>query len=134
MTLSRIARFISVFLIAILCLNSLAFAASKPADPAAIKARIVARGVGRGVYVTLADNTDARGLIVSIADQSFMLKIKKEDQPREIQFAQITGVHNDKLGTGTKIVIVVAIVGVTIGIVAAVFVHKFNSGFKTITI
>jgi ABC-type phosphate transport system permease subunit len=133
MTLSRLARFTAMLLIPALLSNSLAFAA-KPIDPAAMKAKVQARGVGQGVRVTLADKTETKGLIVSIADQSFALKVKGADQPQEIQFAQITGVHNDKMGTGTKIIIVVVVVGVVIGIVAAVFVHKFNSGFKGITI
>jgi ABC-type phosphate transport system permease subunit len=133
MTLSRLARSTAMLLIPALLSNSLAFAA-KPIDPAAMKAKVQARGVGQGVRVTLADKTETKGLIVSIADQSFALKVKGADQPQEIQFAQITGVHNDKMGTGTKIIIVVAVVGVVIGIVAAVFVHKFNSGFKGITI
>jgi hypothetical protein len=132
--LAHLARLTSLCLIAVLWFNSLAFAAGKPVDPVAMRAKIVARGVGQGVRVTFADNTDAKGLIVSIADQSFMLKSRKDDQPRELQFAQITSVHNDKLGTGTKIIIVVAIVGVGIGIVAAVLVHSFDSSFDKIKI
>ena len=71
---------------------------------------------------------------MSISDQSFALKVKGADQPQEIQFTQVTGVHNDKMGTGTKVVIVVVVVGAVIGILAAIFVNKFNRGFKNITI
>ena len=102
MTLSRSARFIVMLLISVLWMNGLVAAAAKPEDPAAIKARIQARGVGNGVRVTFADNTEAKGAIVSIADQSFTLKAKHDAQPREIQYAQLTGVHNDKMSTGTK--------------------------------
>jgi hypothetical protein len=127
MTLSRLARFTAMLLIPALLSNSLAFAA-KPVDPAAMKAKVQARGVGQGVRVTLADKTETKGLILSIADQSFTLKVKGADQPQEIQFAQVTGVHSDKMGTGTKVIIVVAVVGVAIAITAAVFVSRFKIG------
>jgi hypothetical protein len=127
MTLSRLARFTAILLISALLTNSLAFAA-KPVDPAAMKAKVQARGVGQGVRVTLTDKTETKGLIVSIADQSFALKVKGADQPQEIQFAQVTGVHNDKMGTGTKVIIVVAVVGVAIAITAAVIVSRFKIG------
>ena len=132
--LSRLLRYIAMMLIPMMLIDSVAFASSKPADPAAMKAKIQARGVGQGVRVSLADNTSANGLIVSISEQSFLLKVKGSPQPEEIPFAQITGVHNDKMGSGTKIIIVVAIVGATIGIIAAVFVHQFHAGFKNVTI
>ena len=66
MTLSRLIRLTALLLIPALLSNTLAFAAKKPVDPAAVKAKIAARGVGQGVRVTLADNSEARGLIVSI--------------------------------------------------------------------
>ena len=58
------------------------------------------------------------------------MKSKGAAQPREIQYAQVIGVHNDKIGTGTKIVIAVVIAGAVVGIVAAVAVHKFDNSFK----
>ena len=99
--------------------NNLAFAAKNPVDPASVKAKLQSRGVGHGVRVTMADNTEAKGLIVSLGDQSFAVKSKGAAQPREIQYAQVIGVHNDKIGTGTKIVIAVVIAGAVVGIVAA---------------
>jgi hypothetical protein len=130
MTLSRLVRLAAMLLIPALLSNNLAFAAKNPADPATMKAKLQARGVGNGVRVTLADNTEAKGLIVSLGDQSFAVKPKGAAQPQEIQYAQVTGVHNDKMGTGTKVVIVVVIAGATIGIIAAVAVHKFNNSLK----
>jgi hypothetical protein len=115
-----------MLLISVLWMNGPA-AAAKPADPAVIKASIQARGVGNGVRVTLADNTEAKGAIVSISDQSFMLKAKHDAQPREIQYAQLTGVHKDKMGTGTKVLIIVAIAGAVIGIGIAVAVHSYDT-------
>jgi hypothetical protein len=130
MTLSRLVRFTAMLLIPALLSNNLAFAAKNPVDPAAMKAKLQARGVGHGVRITLADNTEAKGLIVSLGDQSFAVKPKNAAQPQEIQYAQVTGVHNDKMGTGTKVVIVVVIAGVAVGIIAAVAVHKFNNSLK----
>lgn len=129
MKLSRLARFTAMMLIPTLLSTSVAFAA-KPVDPAVMKTKVQARGVGQGIRVTLADKTEAKGLIVSISEQSFALKVKGSDQPREVQFAQVTGVHNDKMGTGTKVIIVVAIAGAAIGIIAAVAVHDFDKSFK----
>jgi hypothetical protein len=132
MTLSRLARFTAMLMIPALLSNSLAFASSKPVDPTAMKAKVQARGVGQGVRVTLADKTETKGLIVSISEQSFAVKVKGADQPQEIQFAQVTGVHNDKMGTGTKVIIVVAFVGVAIGITAAVIDHEVNNSLKNL--
>ena len=134
MTLSRSIRLTAMLLIAALLTNSLAFAAKKPVDPAVMKAKVQARGVGQGVRVTMADNSEVKGLIVSIGEQSFTVKTKHADQPQEIQFAQLTGVHNDKMGTGTKVIIVVAIVGVAITIAAVILVHKVDNSLKNITI
>lgn len=84
MTIIRLVRFTAILLIAVLMFNNLGFAAKKPSDPAVMKARVQARGVGRGVRVTLADNNEARGLIVSIGDLSFAVIAKTADQLQEI--------------------------------------------------
>jgi len=133
MNLSRWIRLTAMLLIPALVYTSLPAFAAKPADPAAMKAKVQARGVGQGVRITMADKTEVKGLIVSIGDASFAVKAKKDDQPQTIQFAQVTGVHSDKMGTGTTIIIVVAALGIVIGIVAVIFVHGFKSGFKGAT-
>jgi ABC-type phosphate transport system permease subunit len=132
MILSRLIRFTALLLIQGLLTNSVAFAAKKPVDPAVMKEKVLARGVGQGVRVTMAGNTEANGVIVSIGEQSFMVKPKHADQPQEIHYAQVTGVHNNRMGTGTKIIIVAAIAGAAIGIFAAIWAHRFNEGFKNI--
>jgi hypothetical protein len=135
MTLSRLVRFTALLLIPAMLGNSLAFAVKKPVDPTVIKTKVEARGLGQGVRVTLSDKTEVKGLIVSIGEQSFAIKAKGAEHAEDIQFSQVTGVHNDKMSTGNKIVIVVAIVGVAIGITAAVLVSAFNHSFpKTIPI
>jgi len=134
MTLSRLIRFTAMLLIPALLTNTLAFAAPKPVDPIVMKAKVQARGVGQGVRVTLADNTEVKGLIVSIGEQSFTVKPRKADQPQEIQYAQLTGVHKDKMSTGTKVIIVVAVAGAAIGITAAVLVHDVHNSLKNLTL
>jgi hypothetical protein len=123
MRFSRLIRFTALLLISALLSNNLAFARSKkPADPAVLKAKIQARGVGQGVRVSLTDTTDVTGMIVSISDQSFTLRPKKKNaQPREIAYAQLTAVHKDRLTRGQKIATGVIIASAVI-VVAAVYV------------
>jgi hypothetical protein len=109
-----------MLLIPALLSNTFAFAAKKPVDPAVMKAKVQARGVGQGVRVTMADKTETKGVIVSIGEQSFLVKPKGAAQPQEIRYAQVTGVHDDKMGTGTKVIIIGAIAGAVIGIAAAI--------------
>ena len=120
-------RFIAMVLISALLSNSLAFASKKPADPAVLKAKILARGVGQGVRVTLTDATQVTGMIVSIGDQSFAIKPKKKNSERqEIAYAQLTAVHKDKLSRGEKIAAVVIIVSATIAVLATVVTIKID--------
>jgi len=128
MKFSRLTRFIATMLISVLSSNSLAFAApKKPADPAVLKAKIQARGVGQGVRVTLTDATDITGMIVSIGDQSFALRPKKKNAgPQEIAYAQLTAVHKDKLSRGQKVAVVVVIVSAGIAVLAVVVAHELD--------
>ena len=87
MTLPRVSRLTAMLLIVTLSSSNLAFAAGKPLDAAAMNAKVAARGVGQGVRVTLADNTEANGLIASIGEQSFALKPKSADQARDTQIS-----------------------------------------------
>ena len=89
-TIIRLFRFAAILLIAVLMLDNLALAAKKPVEAAAMKGKVRQRGVGRGVRVTLDDKTEAKGLIVSLGEQSFMLKSNGADQPRAIPYAQVT--------------------------------------------
>jgi hypothetical protein len=133
MTLSRLVRMTAMLLISVLWLNTLVAAAAKPVDPAAIKAKVLAHGVGQGVRVTMADKTETKGVIVSIGEQSFTVSLKGSTQPQEIQYAQVTGVHNSKMGTGTKVIIIVAVAGAAIGITAAILVHDVHNSLKSLT-
>jgi hypothetical protein len=132
MNFSRLGRLTAAFLISTLLSNSFAFAEKKPVDPAAMKAKVQARGVGHGIRVTMADSTETKGVIVSIGEQSFTVKPKGAVQPQEIQYTQVTGVHNDKMGTGTKVIIVVAIAGAALGITAAIIVTSLRVSLKSL--
>ncbi len=131
MTRSRLVPFPALLLVPALLCNSLAFAAPKPADVSAAKAKVEARGVGQGVRVVLADKTEAKGQIVSVGEQSFLLKVMGEPRPREIQYAQVTGVHKDKLSTGQKITIVAIVGAAAMGIAVAVIAHNAASAYNS---
>ena len=122
MNLSRLFRLAALLLVPALLSNSLAFAAKKHLDPDAIKAKIEARGVGQGVRVTLADSTEVKGMIVAVHEHTFVVKPKHADQPREIEYAQVTGVHNDHLTRGQKVGITVGVVAGALAITVAVIV------------
>lgn len=123
-------RFIAMVLISALLSNSLAFASKKPADPAVLKAKIQARGVGQGVRVTLTDATQVTGMIVSIGDQSFAIKPKKKNSERqEIAYAQLTAVHKDKLSRGQKVTVVVVIVSASIAVLAVIATHELDESW-----
>lgn len=122
-----------MLLIPALLSSNFAFAANKPVDPAVMKAKVQARGVGQGVRATLTDQTEAKGVIVSVGEQSFTIKPKDAAQPREIHYTQVTGVHNDKMGAGTKAIVIVVVVVAAVGITAAILASAFRNGFpKTI--
>jgi hypothetical protein len=132
MNFSRLTRLTATLLIPALLSGSFAFAERKPVDPAAMKAKVQERGVGHGIRVTMADSTETKGVIVSIGEHSFTVKPKGAVQPQEIQYAQVTGVHNDKMGTGTKVIIIVAIGGAALGITAAILVSSLRSSLKSL--
>ena len=132
MNFSRLGRLTAAFLISTLLSNSFALAEKKPVDPAAMKAKVQARGVGHGIRVTMADSTETKGVIVSIGEQSFTVKPKGAVQPQEIQYTQVTGVHNDKMGTGTKVIIVVAVAGAALAITAAIIVTSLRVSLKSL--
>jgi hypothetical protein len=131
MTPSSFLRFPAPLLITALVSNSPAFAAPKPADADAAKAKVEARGVGQGVRVVLADKTEAKGLIVSVGADSFIIKAKDQPQPREIQYAQVAHAHRGKLSAGQDIAIVTVIGGAAVGIAVAVIAHHAASVYNS---
>ena len=125
---SGVLRAISGVLSAVLFLNSVAVAATKPPlDAVAAKQAVQARGVGKGVRVQEADGTVARGKIVSIGEESFGVQTGSKPAV-EIAFAKVTEVQGAGLSKGEKIGIVVA-VGV---VVAVVLVAVLRTRTKTV--
>jgi hypothetical protein len=131
MRFSRFIRFTAMMLISVLLSHNLAFAEKRPADPAVLKAKIQARGVGQGVRVTLNDTTEITGMIVSIGDQSFALRPKKKNAgSQEIAYAQLAAVHKDKLSRGQKVALTVVVVSAGIAVFAVIATIKFDNSFK----
>ena len=127
MRVSMLARFAALLLVPTLLINSLAFACDKPTNVAAVKVKVAARGVGQGVRVTLSDQSSATGVVAGIGEQGFTLQSNGDSKPRDIQYAQITGVHKDKLSTGKKVAIVAIIGAAAVAIyVAVVMNHAAN--------
>ena len=84
MTLSRLVRFTALLLIPALLSNNLAFGSKRPIDAASVKIKLEARGVGQGVRVTFADNVEAKGLIVSLGEQSFSQGKRRRSAERNL--------------------------------------------------
>jgi hypothetical protein len=130
MTLSRLIRTTALLLVTVLLSDSFAFAAKKPVDPAVMKAKIEARGVGQGVRVTFADQNEVKGLIVAIDERTFTLRPRKSADVRQIEYAELTGVHHDHLTRGQKVGITVAVVAGVIVVVAVALTVSFERSFK----
>ncbi len=134
MTLSRWTRFAATLLIVVLLGDSLALAAKKPIDPAVVKAKIQARGVGQGVRVTFADKTALIGTIVAVNENTFALKPEKTVQPVQVEYAWVTGVHPDKLSRGQTVTVVVCVVAAVIVVVAVILTRDIGNGLKNIRV
>jgi hypothetical protein len=122
MKLNRIPQFIALLLIPAMLSNALAYAARKPLDIATVNEKIAERGVGHEVRVALVGKIEVKGIIVSIGDQSFVLKAKGADQPQSIQYAQVTevkGGHPGGLSEGAKVGI---FIGIGVVLLAAIVV------------
>ncbi len=132
MNLSSLTRLTATLLIPALLSSNFAFAERKPVDPATMKAKVQARGVGHGIRVTIDDSTETKGVIVSIGEQSFTVRPKGALQPQEIQYSRVRGVHNDKMGTGTKVIIVVAIAGAAVIITAVVILSGLHKSLSSL--
>lgn len=129
MTFTQIARFAATILIPAMLSNSLGVAQpTKTMKPAAVKAKLEDRGLGRGVRITLVDKTELKGLIVSIGGDSCEIKAKGQGTPQTVAYAQITGIHRDKMSTGAKVGIAAGVVvvafAVLVGIGAYMFAHS----------
>lgn len=127
MALCQLFRTTAMLLVGVLLCNSVAFAAKKTVDPSVMKAKIQAHGVGQGVRVTFADKSEAQGLIVAIGDRTFTLRPKGSTEVRQIEYAQLTGVHNDHLSRGQKVAITAGVVSAGLVAVVVVIIHGLRN-------
>ena len=111
MRFPRLIQLLAFLLIPALSVPAPAYAAPRALTPEAVKAKIQSRGVGEPVRVGLADNTNVTGIILTITDTQFTLKIKKIAEPRAIEYAQVTSVQNVSMGGHRKGMIVLAVIG-----------------------
>jgi hypothetical protein len=110
MKIDRVLRHTALLLVFSTFNQSTAFA-RKPLSGTTIKEEIAAIGEGQQCRLKLFDGTQAKGVIVNIHADNLTLKTKGVDQPRRIDYAQITGVHRAGMSD--------AKVAITIGTVAA---------------
>ena len=118
MTFERVLRCIALLLVFSMLSQSMAFAKKHPDGPA-IREKVAAVGEGHQCRLKLADGTQVKGVIVNIHADNLTLKTKDVDQPRQIDYAQITGVHNAET-SDTKTAL--TIIGVTAGVCAGVLI------------
>jgi len=130
MRFTRLARLCSLLLMVDLLLLQMPLGAQQPMDAAAVKAAVVARGVGGAVKVVEADKTRVTGIIASIGEESFVLKQTNGQPPADIAYAQVRAVHNNSgLSHGAKVGIWIGVVAAVAGVTAIILVAKFRSGF-----
>ena len=128
MKIDRVLRSTAVLLLLSVISQSLAFA-RKPLDSVVVREKIAEIGEGQKCRVRLMDGTQVKGLIVSIHADNFTLKTKGVEEPRRIDYAQITGVH--KAGRMSDAKVAVTIGAVTAGVVTGLtiwFVHVWLHG------
>ena len=65
---------------------------AKPVDAATVKQKVEERGVGKELKVSLGDGSTVSGEIVWIGEEKFQLKAKKEPQPVDVTYEQVTRV------------------------------------------
>jgi hypothetical protein len=82
----------------LLPLNDLAtLAGDAPAGPEQVKQQIDQYGVGARLKLQLADGKKLKGFVVSLGDDSFELKPKASEEPRQIAYNNVNQVKLAKL-------------------------------------
>ena len=118
-------RFVVVLLIATLFSNNLAYASLKPLTAAETKLKIEKLGVNHFVRVLEGNGIDLHGRILAVKDQSFEMQLWNQPQPTEIQYDQVTELHNLGWTKGKAAFLVVGI-GAVIGLGVYGYVHVHN--------
>lgn len=88
-------------------------------DPAAVKAKVESRGVGRQVRFVLKNNSEVSGEIAAIGDESCVINSKQFAQPATVAYAEVIAIHNGNPQIGKKVGIGIG-VGVAIGVAVLV--------------
>jgi hypothetical protein len=126
LSFTRVARFFAVLLIFTMLGNNLAYAHKKPLDAPEVKVKVASRGAGKGVRVIEVDKTEVQGRIVTIGDQSFVLRQKDSGASVDIPYTQVSEIHNTGLSTGAKVGIIAA-VAVAAGAIIVTVLYKKNA-------
>jgi len=95
----RLICTIAAILVVALLSCGLVLASRKSPGPAVMKASLQQHGLGNDVRLTLADKTEVRGLIVGIGERSVSVREKHAGRSRELPYAQLIGVHSNRLST-----------------------------------
>ena len=126
MKINRVLRYTAILLVSSTISQTIAFA-KKPQDVTVLREKVEAIGEGQQCRVKLVDGTQTKGMIVSIHADNLTLKTKGVEEPRRIDYAQITTIQKSGRLGEAKVGIVVATVG--IGVIVALFIwfmHEFG--------
>lgn len=134
MEFSRIIRITALLLIPAVTCSSFAVAEKKPMTPAAVKAKVEMRGVGRHVRFVLKNKSEVSGEIAVIGDESCVINSKQIAQPTTVAYADVMAIHNGNPQIGKKLGIGVGVgmaIGVAVLIVTAIVVIVSVAGSNT---
>ena len=126
MKINRVLRCTALLLVFSMFSLSMA-SARNHLDGPAIREKVAEIGEGQECRVKLVDGTQTKGMIVSIHADNLTLKTKGVEEPRRIDYAQITTIQKSGRLGEAKVGIVVATVG--IGVIVALFIwfmHEFG--------
>jgi hypothetical protein len=112
MKINRVLRYTALLLVFSMFSRSIAFA-RKPLD---VWKKVSDIGEGQQCRVKLVDGTRVKGMIVSIHADNLTLKTEGVEEPRRIDYAQITAVHRIGLSGDAKLIMIVVF---GIGVISA---------------
>ena len=121
----HLSRLVALLLISTIFSSGLAYAAPRPLTAAETKVKIEKLGINHFVRILEGNGIDLHGRILAVNDQSFQMQLWNQPQPTEIQYDQVTEVHN--LGwTKGKVAFLAAGIGAAVGLAVYGYVHVHN--------
>lgn len=114
----HILRLTAFILIPALLLSQTVYAAKRPLEPAQAKAKLTERGVGHGVRVVLADQSQVNGVISRLGDEDFVILPRNHAEAQTISYTQVAEVHRARFSRGQKVAIGT---GIFVGAAVAIF-------------